>query len=311
MNAILASAPPSDPPPMFSGSALLVPGLAVAAALAASGHAVLYKRDSRSTALWVGLIWLLPLLGPLFYFGFGINRIQRRAALLRRDRGRYRAPTDLNQAGCPASACGHFAPLADLVGKVTSRPLLPGNHLELMIPAEATYATMLAAIDGARHSVALSTYIFERDDVGARFAASLGAAVRRGVSVRVLIDATGTLFSWRPVLGELRRQGVPSARFLPAFSIGHPISVNLRNHRKLLIVDGTTGFTGGMNICSPHLRTGHPPPPMEDAHFRVRGPVVAQLQEAFADDWFFTTGEALAGEAQGAGLADAARGAGD
>jgi cardiolipin synthase A/B len=114
--------------------------------------------------------------------------------------------------------------------------------------------------------------------------------------VRVLIDATGTFFSWPAILGSLRRAGVRYARFLPAFSLLHPVSLNLRNHRKLLIVDGKVGFTGGMNIMAGHWWSKRPLHLVQDIHFRVFGPVVAQLREAFADDWFFTTGEALKGE---------------
>lgn len=266
--------------------------VAIAAAVAASGHAVLYKRDSRGTMLWVGLIWFIPLLGPAFYFGFGINRIKRRAVLLRRELQRYQAapPVRDETPAVPAS----LAPLAEVVGKVTARPLLAGNHVEALVDGDAAYPAMLQAIVGARESISLSTYIFEPDAVGLAFAAALGEAVRRGVEVRVLIDATGTFFSWPPILGALRRSRVPYARFLPAFSLMHPVSLNLRTHRKLLVVDGQVGFTGGMNILEGHgwrKRTV----PMHDLHFRVRGPVVAQLQETFADDWYFTTGEALRG----------------
>ena len=154
---------------------------------------------------------------------------------------------------------------------------------------------MIEAIAAAKHTIALSTYIFDRDEIGLEFALNLSAAARRGVQVRVLIDATGTLLTWHSIVGVLRRSGVTFARFLPAISMGAPVSLNLRNHRKLLVTDGRTGFTGGMNICAGQLRTRKTPTPVEDVQFRVHGPVVAHLQRTFVDDWQFATGECLGG----------------
>ncbi|MEO5958269.1 MAG: phospholipase D-like domain-containing protein, partial [Opitutaceae bacterium] len=160
----------------------------------------------------------------------------------------------------PANAA-HLAPLAGVVRAVTERPLLRGNRIEALQNGDVAYPAMLAAIATANRSIALATYIFERDEVGVEFADALGAAVRRGVEVRVLIDATGTLFSWPSILRDLRRNGVRNARFLPAFSLWQPVSINLRNHRKILVVDGEVGFTGGMNICVGHWRRKRPRAP--------------------------------------------------
>jgi cardiolipin synthase len=155
---------------------------------------------------------------------------------------------------------------------------------------------MLHAISTAQRSVTLCSYIFDGDETGLAFAGALAGAVRRGVAVRVLIDASSELFSSRPIVHALRRAHVPCRKFLPAFSTWPPVSLHLRNHRKLLVVDGRVGFTGGMNIMTGHWLRRRPARPVLDLHFKVEGPVVAQLQEAFADDWRFTTGEILAGE---------------
>jgi cardiolipin synthase len=116
------------------------------------------------------------------------------------------------------------------------------------------------------------------------------------VEVRVLIDAAGTRYSWPSILRALRHEKVRHARFLPGFALWRLMSINLRTHRKILVVDGRIGFTGGMNIRAGHCLQKNPKHPVQDLHFRVDGPVVNQLQEAFADDWLFTTGEALRGE---------------
>ena len=118
--------------------------------------------------------------------------------------------------------------------------------------------------------------------------------MKRGVEVRVLVDAVGSRYTWPPILGRLRRAGVRAARFLPSLMPYRLPFANLRNHRKLLVVDGRVGFTGGMNIRK-HFWPGEHA--AVDLHFRVDGPLVGQLQETFAEDWAFTTREHLSGEA--------------
>jgi cardiolipin synthase len=129
------------------------------------------------------------------------------------------------------------------------------------------------------------------------FANALGEAVRRGVEVRVLVDAMGVRYSFPTILTALRREGVKHARFMPSLNPFHLMSLNLRTHRKFLVIDGRVGFTGGMNIRIGHCLQRQSSSPIRDLHFRIRGPVVTQLQEAFADDWLFSTGESLRGDA--------------
>jgi cardiolipin synthase len=276
--------------------------LAIALAAGAAGHAAVYKRDSRAAMLWIALIVFLPFAGAALYFILGINRVHRRAVILRqralRRYGAAAAPANPPPAGEPALPrfAAHLAPLARAVGELTGRPLLSGNRLEPLVNGDAAYPAMLAQIAVARRSISLSTYIFNADETGLSFVAALGAAVRRGVQVRVLIDASNTLFARAAVYRALREEGVTFARFLPLFMQWPPVTLNLRNHRKLLIIDGQLGFTGGMNILASHWLAKRPAHPVADIQFRVEGPVVAHLQDAFADDWLFTTGETLEGE---------------
>ena len=279
----------------------LWPHILAAAVLAitvgATCHAILTKRDTRSTIGWVGLIWLSPVFGAVAYAILGVNRIRSRASQLRA--GQLR----VNRALTPASPerlhaaigqeCSPLVSLAQLVEQVTQRPLIDGNSIEPLDGGDEAYPRMLAAIDGATRSIGLASYIFDNDPTGKIFAAALGRAVKRGVAVRVLIDGIGSSYSRPSIVGLLTEQGVRVERFLPT---GVPIYfpyANLRNHRKILVVDGTTGFTGGLNIRDGCWLSHNPKHPVRDMHFQLRGPVVAQLLEVFVEDWAFASGEAL------------------
>jgi cardiolipin synthase len=186
-------------------------------------------------------------------------------------------------------------PLARLVGRLVERPLLPGNSVEPLIDAANAYGAMLPAINGAQTSIAMASYIFDADGIGAEFINALADAAKRGVEVRVLIDDVDARFSSNSAVKPLRKRGVNVAVFNPPLVPARLHALNLRNHRKILVVDGTLGFTGGMNVDCRYWKPEAPETAFRDLHFRLRGPVVAQLMEVFADDWQFTTEEALRG----------------
>jgi cardiolipin synthase A/B len=263
----------------------------IVAAATASGHAVITKRDSRSAAIWVLVIWVLPALGAMAYALLGVNRVQRRAMRMRGGMVRHRADGQF-----PASEPGtHFTPLARLVSQVVERPVLPGNAIEPLVDGAHAFAAMIEAIDGARVSIAMASYIFDGDGIGAEFVRALGAAAARGVEVRVLIDDVDARFSSSSAVKPLRRAGVNVAVFNPPLVPARLHAMNLRNHRKILVVDGAIAFTGGLNVDCRYSRPEAPEQAFRDLHFRLLGPVVAQLQEVFVDDWQFTTEEALRG----------------
>jgi len=261
------------------------------AAVTASGHAVIYKRDSRSAAIWVLVIWILPALGPVAYALLGVNRVERRAARMRRGMVRHRVDPQF-----PASEPGtHFTPLARLVGQVVERALCPCNAIDPLIDGANAYPAMLDAINRARTSIAMASYIFDGDGIGREFVLALGDAVKRGVDVRVLIDDVDARFSGSSAAKPLRKAGGKVAVFNPPFVPARLHALNLRNHRKILVVDGAVGFTGGMNVDSRYFSADAPESAYRDLHFRLQGPVVAQLMEVFADDWQFSSDEPLRG----------------
>ena len=263
--------------------------LETAVVLAAAGHAILNKRDPRSAAGWAAVCLLVPILGPVFYALFGINRIERRAAKLRR----RRVPADAggSAVACPADAMErclgpdglHLAALARVGDTTLGRALLHGNAVTPLVNGEEAYPSMLDAIDRAERTVALAAYIFEGDDAGMRFVDALARAAGRGVAVRVLLDAVGSGFFSRAER-NLRAHGVPVERFLPVRVPWRTRYMNLRNHRKLLVVDGRTGFTGSMNLRQSHVVSEAGSRAEQDIHFRIEGPVVRHLLETFAEE---------------------------
>ncbi|MGD8608588.1 MAG: cardiolipin synthase [Myxococcales bacterium] len=284
----------------------IAPALGVAldllVAIMASWHAVLNKTDTRAATAWVGLIWLVPFVGAALYLFLGINRIERRAKVLRSGASSYsvpldeapRSPADLDRE--LGSDRARLIELARVVGNVTQRPLLVGNSVEPLVNGDEAYPAMLGAIRGARQSVSLVSYIFEPSGIGSEFVDALADACRRGVEVRVLIDDVGTRYARPRIHRVLRKRGVRVSNFLPALLPRSMTHFNLRNHCKIMVVDGRIGFTGGMNIRQGSFLSAKPRFPTMDLHFRVLGPVVSQLQEAFASDWAFTSGEKLAGD---------------
>jgi cardiolipin synthase len=282
--------------------------LQLAGSIAVTVHVLLRRPAPVSAAAWIGLAWLAPGIGALLYVLLGVNRIERRGQRLRRRQ--FAAP---DQPACSAIAPPHLMPLERAATRITGRPLLAGNAVEPLPHGDAAYPAMLEAIEHARASIALSSYIFRNDRTGRIFIAALAAAQARGVAVRVLVDGVGGGWFNSGAYHRLRRLGVPAARFLHSHLPWRMPLANLRSHKKLLVVDGTVGFTGGLNIGDENLEM--PAAPLRprlglkrlligprrrgirDMHFRFDGPVVAQMMAAFAEDWAFAAGETLVGPA--------------
>jgi len=259
--------------------------VSLSCAVFASLHALLTKPDPRSAFGWIVVCWLFPLGGAIMYGLFGINRVRLRARQLRGDVANMPA-TRTRTDPVPDD---HLMRIGDAV---TQWSRMAGNAIEALENGENAFPRMLEAIVAAERTVWLATYIFETDPVGQQFIQALTAAAARGVQVRVLIDGVGEWYSWPHAVLELRRAGVESRRFLPPQLLPPRLSLNMRNHRKLLLVDGRTGFLGGMNIGGREVgKAGMRR--MADLHFQVRGPVLQQLGEAFSIDWQFAAAETL------------------
>jgi cardiolipin synthase len=263
--------------------------------LLSAGHALLNKRDPRAALGWIVTCMALPGLGALFYWLLGVNRIRTRARELQEQGqgmhwlnvGQPPSPRDLEHF--PTSTISRS--MITLADAVTRRPLVCGNAIQVLYNGEQAYPAMLEAIRTAEESIFLSSYIFKADRTGKLFVRELTAAVTRGVDVRVLLDAFGEFYAFARVRHLLKNTGVKVAIFLPT-TLMRSFYLNMRNHRKLLLVDNKIGFTGGMNICDGHLALiKNNPRRVIDIHFSLQGPICSQLHDAFMEDWHFATNE--------------------
>jgi cardiolipin synthase len=277
----------------------LLLALHVVLATAVSSHIILTKADVRAAIGWTGLVWLTPVVGSVLYFFLGINLIRRSADRMRHERHGHTAELRARRQRAAHGAAllpPVWRPLATLTGNVSAEPLTEGNSVQPLENGDEAYPAMIAAIASAKATIGFSVYIFDRGVASAGFVDALAAAVERGVDVRVLIDDVGAKYSRPSMLRDLRARGIRVAQFLPSpFPFSHPY-FHLRNHRKILVVDGCVGFAGGINVRDACLLANNPPYPTRDVHFRFEGPVVRQMVDAFAADWRFTTREEIPSE---------------
>lgn len=174
--------------------------------------------------------------------------------------------------------------------------ILPGNHIQALNNGREIFPAMLDAIASAERTVTFETYIYWSGDVGQKFADALSERARAGVEVKVLIDWVGSLKMEQKLLDQMRDAGADVRRFRPLkwYNLGR---LNNRTHRKLLVIDGKLGFTGGVGIADVWSGDADDPDHWRDLHFRIEGPVVWQVQAAFNDNWIKSTGTLLNGEA--------------
>jgi cardiolipin synthase A/B len=267
--------------------------LHVVLAGAVTVHVLRGRHVSRSAAAWIGLAWLAPILGTALYLLLGINRVRRRAATFKTLKAPGRTAEPLGRL--PRD--DHLMPLSLAADRITQRSALEGNAIRMLNSGDEAYPLMIAEIAAARHSVALSCYLFRNDSVGREFIEALTKASRQGLSVCVIVDGFGSGYFRSSAYRHLRANGVAATRFLHSPLPWRMPFLNLRCHKKLLLTDGRVAFMGGLNIGAENLTAARPAKAVHDTHFRVEGPIVIQLMRSFADDWYFTTGAQLSGEA--------------
>jgi cardiolipin synthase len=180
------------------------------------------------------------------------------------------------------------------LGVLLGPPFQPGNRSQTLVNGDAIFPPMLAAIQSAQSTITFETYIYWAGDIGRTFATALGAKARGGVKVHVLLDWVGSAKMDETLIDEMKAAGVQIEKYHPPHW-SHLGRLNNRTHRKLLVVDGKVGFTGGVGIAPEWTGNAQDPGHWRDTHFQVEGPVVAQLQAVFMDNWIKATGHVLQG----------------
>lgn len=253
-------------------------------------RAAITARTAQGAVGWVVFLLALPFVAVPAYLFLGHHRLHGYIVSRREARQVVEAVRDFaaRNAPDPERTRINLAPFE----YCANLPAIRGNGAELLIDGEAAFAAMFAAIDAARSYVLVQFYIIRNDALGRAFQDRLIAAAARGVRVRVMTDAIGSFGLPSRYFARLRaagieviyrkRAGLPRSRF----------QINYRNHRKSLIVDGETGFTGGFNVGDEYMGRAAAYGHWRDTHVRLCGPVVSQLQLIFLEDWHWLTGEA-------------------
>jgi len=267
-------------------------------------HLLLLKKRPSATLAWLWAILFIPLLGALAYVAIGTDRLKR-GRLKRRNLFSARATRER----IPASATDDATTLLvralpprdrqflQLLSRINQLPVSSVASLRILRNAEEFYPALERRIREAVHHIHLEFYIWQGDDTGAHFLDLLTQAARRGVCVRLLLDGVGSHGLAEGRLEEFREAGGQFSWFQSLDPKRFRFFMNLRNHRKLQVIDGRTAFVGGMNIGREHEGGATGGEPWRDVQVEVVGSVATELQEVFADDWFFATGEKIAAAA--------------
>jgi cardiolipin synthase len=254
------------------------------------------RRSPVSAVAWIMAILLLPYVGGLLFVVFGINRVERRRA------GKLHS---LRAAGRFLPKLSQYQLIPEEVPQAEQEQFLRltnafcrtfptfGNKVDLLTDTNRTLGLIKQAILSAKQTLHLEYYIWRPDKTGTKLRDMLIEKARQGVNVRFLYDMVGSNLLTRRFLRPMQDAGIHVATFLPGRTWRERWSVNLRSHRKIVVVDGQIGFTGGMNIGDEYLGKNPHWGYWRDTHLRLCGPVVLQLQQVFAEDWYYATQEEL------------------
>ncbi len=266
-------------------------------------HLLLLKKRPTATLAWLWAIIFIPYAGALAYFAIGTDRLRRQRLKRRRMFSAHaaRQPLAAHTSDAATTALVKALPRRDqqflaLLSRINELPISSAQEVRILRNSEEFYPALEARIREAKHHIHLEFYIWQADDSGARFLDALTAAAQRGVIVRLLLDGVGSHGFSENLLTDYRAAGGHFSWFQTLDPMRNRFFLNLRNHRKLQVIDGTVGFVGGMNIGRENegldAELGH----WRDVQVEMIGAVACGLQEVFADDWFFATGEKISDE---------------
>ena len=277
--------------------------------IAVALHALQRRRNASATLLWIFVAWSFPLIGPLLYLSFGIDRVPSKGLEKRAANQLMMAQRNKRHHDTGPFIARHFQYCAgpdDIQSTLGQRlnqsistlipehPLLTGTDIMPLLCGDQAYPLMLQAIRSAKHHIHLQCFIINRDTIGRQFLEELKSKAEQGIKVRLLFDRFGSTHAY--LSGMLREY-----RKIPNFEIcgwtqANPFKrqfqVNLRNHRKTLVVDGHIAFFGGINLAAENI-TAKGRQAVRDYHFKVEGPLVHEFQISFLGDWYFMTEESI------------------
>jgi len=268
-------------------------------------HCLKRRRHPGATILWIFTAWSFPIIGPLLYLSFGVDRVplkgrqKMEANQIMKQMWEVREKenppvfawhnahrTDPNKY--PTGFARHIHSLMDTVNP--DHPLLDGNQITPLICGDEAYPAMKTAIEQAQNHIHMQCFIIHHDETGREFLELLKQKAEAGVRVRLLFDRFGSTYAF--LSGMFKKyQKVPNFEikgWTQANPLKRQFQINLRNHRKNLVIDGRSAFFGGINISSENIsQAGRQA--IRDYHFKVEGPLVHELQYSFLRDWYFMT----------------------
>lgn len=248
-----------------------------------------------SAIAWILAIVCLPYLGALWCVVFGPHRLERQQEHHRESADRI---GDRVAAFSPVNGADDLPHrvLARLAENLSGNRITHGNRLRLLPDTSEAIELLEQDLSAASRSIHVEFYIWRNDKLGTRLRELLIRQARQGVEVRFLYDGIGSLYLGRRFLKPMREAGIETASLLPGRTFSDRWSINLRNHRKIVIVDGEIGFTGGMNVGEEYVGSSKAYGEWRDTQIRLEGPAVIQLQQVFAEDWYYSTGNELTDE---------------
>lgn len=257
------------------------------AGVVAAMHAVMHTRTPQGAFAWALGLVLLPYVTLVPYLYLGRSHFHGYVDLhrLRREQMQAMADIQLESAQSPHGACSRYAEIA----RMLRTRFHAGQKLRLLIDGDAAFDAMLAAIGEAKHCVLVQFFVIHDDNLGRRLQQVLLERARAKVEICVLYDGIGSHALPRQYVDTLRDAGIAIHPFATQRR-SNRFQLNFRNHRKIVVIDGTRGFVGGLNVGDEYLGLKPPLAPWRDTHLQIEGAAVADLQRSFAEDWHWVTG---------------------
>ena len=262
---------------------------------------VFEKRSPYKTAAWILVLILLPVVGVLFYLIFGQEYRKRKMFSVRGIKGlkelrrvSARQLRDFDYKTLNEDAQNHDNIIRLLLNN-SNALLSSGNQLEILKDGHETFKAILDAIEKAQHHIHLEYYIFAHDSIGKKITDLLLKKRAEGVEVRIIVDDVGSWSLKSKFFKHLRKQGIEIFPFMEVRFPRLTSRVNYRNHRKIIVIDGKTGFVGGINIADRYLTGAKKLGPWRDTHLKITGDAASSLQIIFLADWYFVSKDNLYG----------------